>query len=194
MKRLEADNRGLETVAEILNRGGVAVIPTDTVYGLAAHPGFPEAIERIYSIKRRERRKPIAMLADSSETIANAGFALSEAALGLARLNWPGALTLVLEDQSGKTEAFRVPDHVWCRKLLAACGGLLRVTSANVSGEEPATSFAQALESVGTEADASIDGGTIEACGASAVVRASKSGEIEILRPNPLLKTSEFPT
>ena len=182
------DSQGLSLAANILNRGGVAVVPTDTVYGLAAHPDFPASIERIYSIKHREPKKPIAFLACSAEAVAKAGFALSGAAADLARLNWPGALTLVLEKDDGTCEAFRVPDHVWMRKLLAECGGLLKVTSANISGEVPATTFAQALESVASGADIAIDGGTIEASGASAVVKALESGEIEILRPNPLLK------
>lgn len=53
----------VDVVAGILNGGGVAVIPTDTVYGLAAHPAHADAVERLYAIKGRERRKKIALLA-----------------------------------------------------------------------------------------------------------------------------------
>ena len=48
---------------EVLNRGGVAVIPTDTVYGLAARPDFEASVDRLYTIKGRELKKPIALLA-----------------------------------------------------------------------------------------------------------------------------------
>ena len=63
MRILPCTEATLDEAAAVLNAGGVAVIPTDTVYGLAAHPGFPDAVERLYSIKGRERRKKIALLA-----------------------------------------------------------------------------------------------------------------------------------
>ena len=53
MRKVASDEEGLESAAAVLLSGGVAVIPTDTVYGLAAHPGFPGAVERLYSIKCR---------------------------------------------------------------------------------------------------------------------------------------------
>ena len=56
---LPCDEASLDTAASLLNGGGVAVIPTDTVYGLAAHPAFPDAVDRLYSIKGRESHKKI---------------------------------------------------------------------------------------------------------------------------------------
>ena len=61
--------KAFEKAAEVLNRGGVAVIPTDTVYGLAARPDVPEAVERLYTIKGREAKKPIALLASDIAAI-----------------------------------------------------------------------------------------------------------------------------
>ena len=69
MRILPCTEAILDEAAAILNAGGVAVIPTDTVYGLAAHPGFPEAVERLYSIKGRERRKKIALLAADAAAV-----------------------------------------------------------------------------------------------------------------------------
>lgn len=168
MKMLECDDAGLEEAAKVLLAGGVAVIPTDTVYGLAAHPDFPGAVERLYTIKGREAKKPIALLASGPEA--------TPVKSALARF-WPGALTIVYEG-----EGYRVPDHDWTRRLIAKCGGLLRVTSANLSGQRPATDAPQALADVGLSADAVIDDGVSPGGVPSTVVRLSKDGKTEILR------------
>ena len=69
MRIVKSDEEGLEAAAKVLLAGGVAVIPTDTVYGLAAHPDFPEAVDRLYTIKGREAKKPIALLAADVEAV-----------------------------------------------------------------------------------------------------------------------------
>ena len=84
---VKADAEGLEDAARVLNAGGVVVIPTDTVYGLAAHPSFPEAVERLYTIKGREAKKPIALLAADETAVREFGYEVPET---LAK-HWPGA-------------------------------------------------------------------------------------------------------
>ena len=66
MRIIKSDDEGLNATADVLKNGGVAVIPTDTVYGLAAHPDFPAAVERLYTIKARDAKKPIALLASDA--------------------------------------------------------------------------------------------------------------------------------
>ena len=85
-----------EKAAEVLNGGGVAVIPTDTVYGLAARPDFAEAVERLYTIKGREAKKPIALLASDIAAIERFGYPIKGKARDLAEKHWPGALTMVI--------------------------------------------------------------------------------------------------
>ena len=75
-----------------------------------------------------------------------------------------------------------MPDHVATCRLLAACGGTLRVTSANLSGAMPAVSAVEALRDVGLEADMVIDGGVCPGGVASSVVRVRPDGTLEILR------------
>ena len=144
-RTVQTDAAGLDAAAETLLGGGVAVIPTDTVYGLAAHPDYPAAVDRLYTIKARDLGKPIALLA--SDAAGAERFVGAEAAAVGAR-HWPGALTVVAQG-----EGVRVPDHEWTRALIAKCGGALRVTSANMSGERPATDAPQALADVGLSAD-----------------------------------------
>lgn len=177
MRILPCNDAALDEAAAVLNAGGVAVIPTDTVYGLAAYPGFPDAVERLYTIKGRESGKRIALLASDAAAVETFGFPLPEKAAQLAGRHWPGALTMVLGD-----EGFRVPDHDWTRRLLAKCGGVLRVTSANLSGGSPATDAPQALADVGLSADLVVDDGASPGGVASTVVRICADGEIEVLR------------
>lgn len=177
MKILPCDEAALLSAASVLNAGGVAVIPTDTVYGLAAHPAFPDAVERLYTIKGRESGKKIALLAADIRAVETFGGPVVGKARELAERHWPGALTLVLGD-----EGFRVPDHGWTRKLLAECGGVLRVTSANLSGGAPATDAPQALADVGLSADIVVDDGVSPGGVASTVVRSHADGSTEVLR------------
>lgn len=168
-----ADEAGLAAAARVLNAGGVAVIPTDTVYGLAAHPAFPDAVARLYTIKGRAAQKPIALLAADDAAVRAFGY---EVPADLARL-WPGALTVVVGP-----EGFRVPDHAWTRELLRRCGGVLRVTSANLSGRRAATDAPQALAEVGLSADLVVDDGVSPGGVPSTVVRVRDDGSREVLR------------
>ena len=175
---VKADAAGLAAAADVLNGGGVAVIPTDTVYGLAAHPGFPQAVDRLYAIKAREAQKPIALLAADAEGAAKF---IGEAATRVGAKHWPGALTVVAQG-----EGARVPNLDWTRRLIAACGGALRVTSANLSGGQAATDAAAALASVGLSADVVVDGGLSPGGRASTVVRIADGGRLELLREGPV--------
>ena len=172
----------IKTAIETLLNGGVVIIPTDTVYGIAAHPDFPSAVERICLIKGRKTEKPIAMLASDMEAVLTFCDALPPSAEKLMNAFWPGALTLVLPCANNKFEGFRVPNHPEVRAMLKACGGILRVTSANLSGRMPALSAAQALKDVGLEANLTIDGGVSPGGTASTVVRVDKANNITILR------------
>ena len=163
--------------ADILCSGGVAVIPTDTVYGLAAHPDFPDAVQRLYTIKARAASKPIALLASDEQGAAK--FIGAEAARFGAKY-WPGALTVVSQG-----EGVRVPDHEWTRELIRQCGGALRVTSANLSGGLAATEAEAALKSVGLSADIVVDGGVSPGGVASTVVK-YENGAITVLREGPI--------
>ncbi len=172
-----ADEGSVSAVAEVLNGGGVAVIPTDTVYGLAAHPARAAAVERLYSMKGRDRSKKIALLAADVEAVESFGGPLPPRAREIAGRHWPGALTVVAGG-----EGYRVPDHAWTRRLLAACGGALRVTSANLSGRRPATDAPQALEDVGLSADVVADDGVSPGGVPSTVVEVGRDGDLVTLR------------
>lgn len=172
------DENGLLQAAEVLERGGVAVIPTDTVYGLAARPDRPEAVARLYDIKNRDAKKPIALL--TADAVSAEKF-IGEKGAALGAKHWPGALTVV-----GNGEAARVPACEWTRRLIGLAGGALRVTSANISGGRPATDAEESLKAAGLTADIVVNGGVSPLGVASTVVEVADDGALKVLRPGPV--------
>ncbi|MDQ3955366.1 MAG: L-threonylcarbamoyladenylate synthase [Actinomycetota bacterium] len=178
-------------IADALGAGHVAVIPTDTVYGLAGLPTNPGAVARIFSLKGRLQDKPLPVLGNGViqlEAVAR----FDDLALRLAEAFWPGPLTIVLPRAPGfaadlggsqpDTVAVRVPDRELCLSLLGATGPLA-VTSANLSGRPPATTAEQArglFDSIPV-----LDGG---ACDGSPSTIVSLVGSPKILRSGPLEK------
>lgn len=189
MKKITQDN--LTAAADILLAGGVAIIPTDTVYGIAAHPGSDAAVARICTIKGRPTTKPIALLAADQESVMQFCGNVSAKAQRLMDAFWPGALTLVLPYHNGY-EGFRVPDHDETRELIKTCGGTLRVTSANLSGSMPARSAVEALKDVGLTSDLVIDGGISPGGTASTVVKVESDDTLTILREGAITATEIY--
>lgn len=149
-----------------LQRGRVAVIPTDTVYGVAAAP-TDAGVAALFRVKQRPRDKAIPVLAGGVDDLAGVA-ELPPAARRLAARFWPGALTLVVPRASGfrvdlggadtSTVGVRVPDHPLALELLGRTGPLA-VTSANRSGRAPAADVAGARAALGSAVSVYLDGG-----------------------------------
>jgi L-threonylcarbamoyladenylate synthase len=174
----------LAAIAACLRDGGVVLMPTDTVYGIAAHPARPDALARLFALKGRDASKPVPLLADSLASVLRAGLRVSAAAQRAAARFWPGALTLVLDRPDGTTEGVRVPADATACAICAATGGLLRCTSANASGEPPALDAAAAAAAL-PEADILVDGGPVDGGVASTVAQLAETG-VRIFRPGPV--------
>jgi L-threonylcarbamoyladenylate synthase len=140
-----AQQEVLAAAAEALRRGGLVVLPTDTVYGIAAHPALPGAIARVYAVKERPAEKALPLLvasADQAATLVD----VSPLAARLMAAFWPGGLTLVLRERGGAdTLAVRMPDHPVPRALVTALGAPLATTSANRSGQPSCTTATAVL-------------------------------------------------
>ena len=160
---------GLAPALQALDRGEVIVIPTDTVYGLAARPELPGAVEAIFVIKRRASDLALPVLGADVHTLSKVVL-IDRRAEALGAEYWPGPLTLVLpraEDfpydlggRSTGTVAVRVPDLQTTIELLAASGPLA-VTSANRSGAPPAVTVEEARAVLGEEVSVFVDGGRV---------------------------------
>jgi tRNA threonylcarbamoyl adenosine modification protein (Sua5/YciO/YrdC/YwlC family) len=155
-------------------------MPTDTVYGLAADPRVAGAEERIYRAKERDRGKKIPILASSIERITGYGVRLEVQEAKLAETFWPGPLTLVLK-AGDRDEGFRIPDHDVALELIESTGGILRVTSANLSGQAPALTAGEAVQAIGGFVEIVLDAGKVRG-GTPSTVAKVDGGRVVVLR------------
>jgi L-threonylcarbamoyladenylate synthase len=175
---LKADAPGaVEEAAAALARAEVVAFPTDTVYGIAAGHGN---IEALFAAKGRPREKRIpVLLSDASHLEASA--IVTPAARALAERFWPGPLTIVLVAPRRGSLAFRVPANDVARRLIAASGGGLPVTSANISGRPDATTAEEVMEQLGGRIALVLDGGRTPGGVPSTIVDCSGDG-VRIVR------------
>ena len=174
----------IERAALLLREGALVVLPTDTVYGVAADPAVPGAEDRIYAAKERDRGKPIPLLVADAAHVSAAGAVMGWRARRLARRYWPGPLTLVL-NTGQRREGFRVPDHPVTLAVLRAVGGILRVTSANRSGEPAARDAAAAAAALAGRVALVLDAGP-SPLGAESTVVQEEGDTLRILREGAL--------
>jgi len=160
--------------------GHLVIMPTDTVYGVAADARVAGAEEKIYLAKGRERGKPVPLLASGIDEVERYGAEFDAIEEKLAEKFWPGPLTLVL-GVGGRMEGFRVPDHDVSLDLLKAAGGILRVTSANLSGEPPALTAEAAVRALGDFVDVVLDAGKVRG-GTPSTVAKVENGRVIVLR------------
>ena len=153
------------------------MIPTDTVYGLAAGAEHAEAVERIYSLKDRPSDKSLQLLVPDGEWLERLGMPSADARL-LARRYWPGPLTIVVPSASG-TIGLRVPANGLALKLLRRTGPLA-ATSANRSGEQTPSDVESIRELFGDTVDVYVDGGVID--GVASTVVDTTGPEIVVVR------------
>jgi L-threonylcarbamoyladenylate synthase len=168
--RVPADDRGAQAAAETLRRGGLVVLPTDTVYGLAARPDDRDAVQAVYRAKGRPDGMHLPVLAASVDQVRALGVEMTDAASVLVGRWWPGPLTLAFGFDAGCARAgwlagrdevaVRIPDHDFLRDLLQKTGPLL-VTSANRHGEPTPRAAGDVATSLGESVDLVVDGGQL---------------------------------
>ncbi len=177
---IEAKSLADSRVTRTLKDGGVAVIPTDTIYGIVGSALLPKTVARIYQLRKRNMRKPMIVLVASIRELARFGVRLSPAVTRFLRGAWPGRVSVALPvhpsfaesygGQRGKKWeylhrgtayiAFRVPLKKTLRELLAKTGPLV-APSANLEGKPPAKSIREARKYFGTKVDCYVDGGEL---------------------------------
>ena len=176
----------IDRVLTELRKGRPIVMPTDTVYGIAALPHVSGAVQAIFEAKGRPEDKPLPVLAATAADLAEI-VVLDDAALKLAEAFWPGPLTLVLRRQpsfeydlgpSEPTIAVRIPASDVAREILSSSGPLA-VTSANRSGEPPARTIEEARVAFAGHVDVFVDGGV---CSGEPSTVAVVEGGVRVLR------------
>jgi L-threonylcarbamoyladenylate synthase len=176
LDRATAPEAARHAVAEAMGAGGVALIPTDTVYGIACLPSFDSAVDSIYELKLRPRDRRVPIIVAGAEDAARLGLAWTDPADRLARSFWPGALTIAVGVEepavdwlAGRVEVgVRAPADELSQALAAAHGPFL-MTSANRHGQGTPTTLEEALASLhGTPAIA-VDGGSLDVVSSTVV-------------------------
>lgn len=175
----------IETLTE--RSGAVLLLPTETVYGLCCDASDQAARERIYSLKERDRGKPMQLLVDCIERLDGYGLEFCDSLQRLCRAFCPGPLTIVVDTVGGSGKiGFRIPSHPFMLALLREWSRPLAATSANLSGEPPCLSVDVALAKFAETPDIVVDAGVLEPESlASTVVELGRSG-YRLLRTGPI--------
>ena len=186
-------SEAIAAATDAVKSGRLIVLPTDTVYGIAADAFDNGAVANLLAAKGRGRDMPVGVLVGSWHTISGLVYSVPDAAHELIRAFWPGALSLVVQqapslqwdlgDARG-TVMLRMPLQPVALDVLRAVGPMA-VSSANVSGQPPATTAAEAQRQLGDQVDVYLDGGTSEQQAASTIL--DLTGEVPtILRTGPI--------
>jgi L-threonylcarbamoyladenylate synthase len=191
----------VDEVVAALEDGGVAVLPTDTVYGLVALASDTAATARLFELKQRADGVPLAVLCSSSEqALALAADPEDRALLAAAERWWPGPLTLVVPRRAGvdlelgepaTTIGLRVPAHELVRAVTERVGPVA-ATSANRHGEPVATTADEARRAFGDGVAVVVDGGRLTER-SSTVVDATTT-PWRVLREGPIPATDILET
>lgn len=170
-------------IVSLFSCGAIGVIPTDTIYGISVSALMPEAIERIYDIRGREKSKALIVLITSLADLARFDIVLSSDTRKELERMWPAPVSIVLPCTSKKfaylhrgkkSIAFRMPAWYPLRALLKKTGSLV-TTSVNPEGEKPAATIAQAKKYFGDALDFYVDVGK-KTGSASTVIQYTKKG------------------
>lgn len=160
--------RDTAEAAEILRRGGLLGIPTETVYGLGANGLNPDAVGHIFAAKGRPQDNPLILHIPSADWLERYCVDIPDTAYALAERFWPGPLTMVLRRKrvvpdvvtAGlDTVGMRCPAHPVCRAILAAADVPVAAPSGNTSGRPSPTNMADMLEDMDGKIDGIVDGG-----------------------------------
>lgn len=171
------DPQALAQAIAIIKRGGVVAVPTETFYGLAADAAHQMAVARIFEIKGRPATMALPLVAGSVQQVTDMLGPVDASTARAMKAFWPGPLSLVFAASpllsgavgdgdtrqtpgSTRTVAVRVPGHAFVRDLAIGAGALLTSTSANRTGEPPATTAEAVAASLAGLVDLIIDGGT----------------------------------
>ncbi len=199
----------LSEAVETMRKGGVILYPTDTVWGLGCDATNPEAVRRVYEIKRRDDSKSLVLLACDLDQIARYIKVIPPMAIDLVEVNdkpmtliYPGAITYPAPEQSAKgpadryhlaynavasdgTVGIRIPMMDFCRNMAKKLGRPVVSTSANISGEPSPKKFKDIPEEITQAVDYIVDA-RLEAGAtgqASQIIKIGLDGEVEIIRP-----------
>lgn len=205
MKIVELNNKTeigiLVEAASILKRGGVLVLPTDTVYGLAADATNVEAVQKVFSMKVRNKNNPVPVFVNSFEMLGNVVYLKNEKIKNFLETVWPGKITCVLPSRGwmplslrggGLTIGVRMPQFNFINLIIKTFGNSITGTSANISGKGSYYNIEDVIKdfkNMPFQPDLVISAGDLPGSPPSTVIEFNLSqDEIKILREGAVLK------
>lgn len=175
-----------------LRRGGVGIVPTDTLYGIVGSALSRNAVRRIYRLRKRNPKKPMVILIGDVRDLKKFGVHLSPYMKKLLKQVWPGKVSVILPiakksalrkfrylHRGTGTLAFRLPEPEWLRKLLRRTGPLV-APSANLEGRPPAKTIRAAKKYFGDGADFFVNAGQLDSKPSTLIK--IKNGNVVVLR------------
>jgi len=152
----------IHEAVDTLKSGGLVIIPTETVYGIAADALNLKAVEKLAEIKKRPKDKPFALVIAQKEKVKELARNIPLAAYKLMDKFWPGPLTLILKGINQPTIGLRMPNHPIALKIIAELGNPVALPSANLSGKPAPEDFAAAIKDLNGLVDFAIDSGALQ--------------------------------
>jgi L-threonylcarbamoyladenylate synthase len=196
----QSDPSASKISAKILKNNGIICFATETVYALACNASSDLAVAKLYQIKQRDLKKPVAIFVKNLAT-AKQLLRFNKDEETIAEKFMPGMITLILQkitnaDQKNNVSSLlnnndqnlglRIPDHKFCQELLNEFDGIIAATSANSSGQPAATDFTKSLQYFKKKIDLIIDGGVCAHKIASTVLRIEDG--VQIIRSGLITK------
>lgn len=176
----------VKQAADVIARGGLVIIPTDTVYGVAADAANKKALDKLYEIKKRPKDKPFALLIAEKERVEEFARDIPIAAYKLMRKFWPGPLTILLKAKDQGKVGLRMPDNPVALEIIFQAKTALACPSANISDKPAPVDFEEAIKDLDGLVDLAIDAGSAKLGVESTVVdltseplRIARSGAIK---------------
>lgn len=189
-------DKDLELTASLIKAGKVVILPTDTVYAVAADVLNEEAVENIYKIKKRDFSKPCNILVSNIDMIRKVTYQISDLEERIIKSFFPGALTIIFNKNSIipdivtsglSTVGIRMPDDKFLLELIDRIGRPIVATSLNLSGEKSMTNVENIPQELKNNIDLIVNSGEAKVGTPSTIIRV-ENNKIEILREGPITK------
>jgi len=153
------EEKHLLAAADIIRDGGLVIVPTETVYGIAANSASAQAIERLIRIKNRPQDKHFSVHIDEKEKLFLLAKDIPTSAFKLADRFWPGPLTMILRSPANGTIGVRLPDSGITRRVIHLADVPVVCPSANISGRPAPVTVEDALADLDGKVDMALDAG-----------------------------------
>lgn len=186
----------IKKIAEIIKLGGIAILPTDTVYGIVADAENEEAVKRIYEIKRREQTNPVNILVSNKNMIKQVTNRITEKEEKIIDNFFPGALTIIFEKNkkisevitaNRNTVGIRMPDNKILLELIEYIGRPIVATSCNMASEPVLQEMQEILKEFKDKVECIVDGGD-NIKGTPSTIIQIEENRLKVLREGPISK------